>query len=68
MNPFYIVARRHRDSADEVTTISKNLASQKEAIDLAKFHVSPHIETYVFECVAKVEVPKPEPIVTMKGD
>lgn len=68
MTPFYVVARNNRNSIDEVTVISKNLATQKEALDFSKNHVTLYGSMYIFECVGKVVIPRPEPVVEMKGD
>lgn len=67
MTPFYIVVRMSNTDLPLVTTV--NLASQKKALEIASNQTkSEGVPHYVMECIAKVELPVPQPIVTMKGD
>lgn len=69
MTPFYFVVREHSQENNTMDVQTRNIATQKEAMDSATERCKrtgiPH---YVVEVIAKVELPKPEPIVTMKGD
>ena len=72
MIPFYIVMWSQKTCSQEGHTLLKygpSMASKREALEVArKVCIERNTNTYVFEAVAKMELPKPEPIVTMKGD
>lgn len=67
MTPFYIVMGTQKDGG--LYKSGYPLASQKEALEEAKkLTIEMGLPSYVLETVAQVNLPKPEPIVTMKGD
>lgn len=69
MTPFYFVVRAHGTENDVMDVQTRNLATKKDALDaaVARNKIT-GLTHYVVEVIAKVELPKAEPIVTMKGD
>ena len=67
MIPSYVVMST--DSDGSLYDVQYGLTNQKKALELAeRTTVQYGRPSYVFECIAKVELPAPQPIVTMKGD
>jgi hypothetical protein len=67
MTPFYIVVEAGK--ADQMVVRSICFHKQIEALALAKeITKRTGTPTWVVEAIASVVIPKPEPIVTMKGD
>ena len=67
MTPSYIVISTDSDGA--LYDVEYGLTNQKKALELAEeTTVKYGRPSYVYELLAKVELPVPQPIVTMKGD
>lgn len=70
MIPIYIVAATHKDGS--LIKVGMCHGTQASALEWAKEYAvqtAPHnFKTFVFESIAEIELPKPRPIVTMKGD
>ena len=67
MIPIYIVAATHKDGS--LNKVGGAHSTQARALEWAKEYTVQHnSKTFVFESIAEIELPKPRPIVTMKGD
>lgn len=67
MTPFYIVVTTTKEGS--LQKVGAAHSSQRHALEAAKDHVSNYNQkAYVFESIAEIILPRPEPIVTMKGD
>jgi hypothetical protein len=67
MTPFYMVVATNKDG--ELQKVGACITTQQQALQTAKDHcIKYNQKTYVFETIAQIELPKPQPIVTMKGD
>ena len=67
MTPFYIVLTT--DANGCLQKVNDAHTTQKAALEAAKeVTIKYNRRTYVLESIAQIELPQPEPIVTMKGD
>lgn len=67
MTPSYVVMSLDSDGA--LYDVDCGITNQKKALELAEQTTKKYGRpSFVYECIARIDMPKPEPIVTMKGD
>lgn len=67
MTPSYIVIGTDNNGC--LFDLEFGIPNQKKALEIAEQETKKYGRpSFVYECIARIDMPKPEPIVTMRGD